>query len=775
MNSLALAAMLSSTVFGAANDVPNPSFEQGDGDAPAGWEPLIWAGTAEFLHAEAGRTGKRSALIVSDAGADLAWSAVVPVKPYTQYRLSGWIKTEDVRVTTGRGAQFNLHGTEVKTDALVGTNDWTRLETVFETEDEEQARVNCLLGGWGLATGKAWFDDVMLEALSERDIAPAVRVDAGAVAPPLSKYVYGQFIEHLGRCIYGGIWAEMLEDRKFFYAVGAEESPWVPTGGAETVTMTRDDPFVGEHTPVIAAGGGLRGIAQEALGLLDGAVYVGYVIARGETGPAPLAVRIEWGDGPGDAATAAFELPAGEYTRLEFRFTADRTTDAARLLVTTDGASAVRIGTVSIMPADNVRGMRADTLALLKQLDAPVYRWPGGNFVSGYDWRDGIGDRDRRPPRKNPAWLGIEHNDFGLDEFIDFCRELGTEPYIAVNSGAGDAKAAADQVRYANGAADTQMGRLRAANGHPEPYGVEWWGIGNEMYGDWQIGHMPLERYVEKHNEFAAAMRAADPSITLVGVGATGVWSETMLDRCADHMEALSEHFYRQERPGVVSHVRQVVDAIRNKARVHREYHERLEGLRGKRIPIAMDEWNYWYGPHLYGELGTQYFLKDALGIAAGLHEYARNSDVYIMANYAQTVNVIGCVKTTKTAAAFDTTALPLMLYRREFGALPVAVEGNPAPLDVAAAWTDGRDALTIGVVNPMRVAVTVSLDVAGATLGGTGRMWLITGAGPKAHNVPGLAPEVTLTERPVDSPGDGLEIPPFSICLFRYDARPAR
>ncbi|HMP06192.1 MAG TPA: hypothetical protein PJ982_07585, partial [Lacipirellulaceae bacterium] len=109
-----------------------------------------------------------------------------------------------------------------------------------------------------------------------------------------------------------------------------------------------------------------------------------------------------------------------EYSRHKFEFTADDTTDHAALEIRVRGDHPVLLGTVSLMPADNVRGMRADTLKLLKELDAPLYRWPGGNFVSGYDWRDGIGDRDRRPPRKNPAWTGVEHNDVGIDEFIDF-------------------------------------------------------------------------------------------------------------------------------------------------------------------------------------------------------------------------------------------------------------------------------------------------------------------------------------------------------------------
>ena len=143
-----------------------------------------------------------------------------------------------------------------------------------------------------------------------------------------------------------------------------------------------------------------------------------------------------------------------QYEKHEFSFTADSTTDHAMLEIKAVSDKPVLVGTVSLMLADNIRGMRPDTLALLKQLNAPMYRWPGGNFVSGYNWRDGIGDRDRRPPRRNPAWTGVEHNDVGIDEFIAFCREVNAEPMIAVNTGFGDDYSAAQEVEYCNGTAE---------------------------------------------------------------------------------------------------------------------------------------------------------------------------------------------------------------------------------------------------------------------------------------------------------------------------------
>lgn len=606
--------------------------------------------------------------------------------------------------------------------------------------------------------------------------APAMRqitIDASKQGPSVSKYIYGQFIEHLGRCIYGGIWAEMLEDRKFFFPVGAKESPWSVLGEASSVTMQTGEPFVGEHSPAVALPGGGKsaGLVQAQLGLSQGKHYVGRIWLSATGQPGPVRVSLVWGDGPDGRQTVEISDLGADYRKFPLDFEAKADSDDARLEITAAGTGAFSVGAVSLMPADNVAGMRADTLALLKELDAPVYRWPGGNFVSGYNWKDGIGDPDRRPTRKNPAWQGIETNDFGIDEYMAFCREVKTDPYVVVNSGLGGVELAVDKLEYANGAADTPMGRLRAANGHAEPYGVHFWGIGNEMYGNWQLGHMPLEDYIAKNNRFADALRAKDPSIALVAVGAVGKWTEGMLAGAADHMDLLSEHFYCQEKPALETHVRQIPDSVRRIAEAHRRYRKEIPSPAGKPIPVALDEWNYWYGPHVFGELGTRYFLKDGLGVAAGLNEFVRCSDVYFMANYAQTVNVIGCVKTTKTAAALETTGLVLKLYRRHFGTVPVTATAE-GPLDVAAALADNGKTLTVAIVNPTLHPMELPLAVSGVALAGTGRQWQMAGDDPMAFNQPGETPRVTVEESAARMAEGKLSVRPCSVTLFALDVR---
>jgi len=419
------------------------------------------------------------------------------------------------------------------------------------------------------------------------------------------------------------------------------------------------------------------------------------------------------------------------------------------------------------MPADNIEGMRADTLELLKELNAPMYRWPGGNFVSGYDWRDGIGPRDKRPPRMNPAWTGIEHNDFGFNEFIRFCRLLNAEPLVTVNTGFGDAYSAAAQLEYANGSTDTLMGAARAKNGMPEPFNVRYWAIGNEMWGRWQLGYMSLNHYVRKHNWVVDKMREVDPDIVPIASGNAGEWSEGLLKNCADHIDLIAEHFYCQEKRDLVEHIAQIAENIKRKVKFHKGLRERLDTLKGKDIRIAMTEWNYWYGRHEFGELGTRYFHKDGLGIAKGLHEYFRNSDIIFLANYAQTVNVIGCIKTSKTAASFATTGLVLKLYRNNFGSIPVLVADDTEPLDISAAWTEDRKALTIGVVNPTNEEQKIMLDLKGAQLVGTGRLGLIANSDPMAYNEPGKKTNVVIEEKKISNVSNGLTIPPLSAGVF--------
>jgi len=614
-------------------------------------------------------------------------------------------------------------------------------------------------------------------------------IDMSKTSEEISPFIYGQFIEHLGRCIYGGIWAEMLEDRKFYYAVTDKyepwgtrtdeywdagefrvlvASPWKTLGKKGSVKMTKSKPFTGQHTPEITLSPKVSaGISQEGLYLAKDMKYAGRVVLSSSNIQSKVKLAIYSGEFFVFDLTEISAIPS-EYKTYEFSFTCDREIENASLQITGLGKGTFRIGTVSLMPEDNINGFNRVVISYLKELNSPVYRWPGGNFVSGYNWRDGIGDRDKRPPRKNPAWTGIEHNDVGIHEFMELCTLLNTEPYIAVNTGLGTVEEVAQQVEYINGSASSEHGKLRAANGHADPYKVKFWAVGNEMYGDWQLGHIPLSEYVIKHISMVEAMRKVDPSIKLVGVGAAGEWSRTMLTQGGNHMDLLSEHIYCQDTSDVRVHTAEIKDNIKRVADVHRKYRAEVPGLNDKDIRIAMDEWNYWYGDYIYGELGCRYFWRDGLGIAAGLHEYFRNSDIYYMANYAQTVNVIGAIKTTKKDVQFETTGIILKFYREHFGQKPLELQGYNGPLDISAAIDTVKNLLTIGVVNTDTVSHDFNIAFLNGKVSEPDSCYEVSNPDPMSYNEPGHTRMVDIKKVEWKSK-DYITVKPMTVLIYKY------
>ncbi len=476
--------------------ITNPSAEDNVLTVINGWTAESYSRDAIIFYDNIGHEGRKSLTIHSDRPADGRWFTRVQLKPWSKYRFTGWVKTEDIVASDGKGAGFRFDAFPIDYPGITGTNDWTKIEFEFETGNDDSSVLSCLMNVDGPATGRAWFDDMNLELISSEKIIPSVKIDIAATKEPMSEYIYGQFIEHLGKCIYGGIWAEMIEDRKFWYEPGVRESPWRINGNKAFFTIDRKSPFVGEQTPVLTVDPNSKAsIIQYGLGLKPNLDYNGHIVLKATPGIKSVNVTLKWGE---KSEVVTITGLTASYASYPISFRSGDLTHNASVEIEPSGSGKVWIGTVSLMPSDNIEGFRSDVLALLRELNSPVYRWPGGNFVSGYNWKDGIGDRDKRPPRKNPAWQGVEHNDVGIHEFMTLCKLLNTEPYIAVNAGMGDSEQAKQEVEYCNGSANTPMGKLRTANGQSEPWKVKWWSIGNEMFGDWQLGHMSTEQFVKK-------------------------------------------------------------------------------------------------------------------------------------------------------------------------------------------------------------------------------------------------------------------------------------
>ncbi|HEY9154099.1 MAG TPA: alpha-N-arabinofuranosidase [Opitutaceae bacterium] len=659
-------------------------------------------------------------------------------------------------------------------------------------------------------------------------------IDAEQVGQPISPYLYGQFVEHAGNAVYHTMWSELLDDRKFFYDVAVAKPDqtlkatpgsrmfdrsdggpgrWNPVGPADSVSMDTENPFVGDHTPrVTLAGNDPRGICQDRVKLIANTVYQGRIQLAGDSG-VKVKVNIIWGTAP-DSPRQSIEIGtlSTKYKRFNFSFTAQHTGES-RFEIVGLGHGAFHIGAVSLMPKDNIEGWKPGPIEVLRSLHSGVYRFPGGNFVSAHEWRNGIGDPDHRPPIHDPVWNSVNSNDVGTDEFLTMCRLLEVEPYITVNAGSGDEFSAAQWVEYTNGSAETLMGKQRAANGHPAPYHVKFWGVGNEMWGDYQYGYMPLKQFLWKQNEFAKAMRKVDSSIVLIASGAmpdtmTGAkqslilgkdivpdylspadWTGALLVNCFDYMDLISEHFYNfgathfslaknQQIPNdanepVTDWMRRGANHVRIKVEEYREYEKRLPQLKVHPKPINLDEWAY---------IGGKYEVYPAY--AWIFHELFRNTDIYKMA--AQTFG-FSLIRRDKDKPELTANGLVFKIYRDHFGTLPVSVTGNspqpkptepfggeqPAtnagsptfPLDVVAAWTAERKILTVAVLNPTESEQSIQLNIQHANLLGSAVWWRLASTETDAKNP-------TITNATLATLPATVTVPRFSITIYQMAAK---
>jgi alpha-L-arabinofuranosidase len=327
-------------------------------------------------------------------------------------------------------------------------------------------------------------------------------------------------------------------------------------------------------------------------------------------------------------------------------------------------------------PLADERGFRQDVLGLLRELRLGALRWPGGNFASNYHWTDGIGPKAVRPRRPELAWGGEEPNTFGTDEFLAYCAELGTEPYICLNMGTGTLAEALAWVEYCNSARHTAWASRRRANGRDEPYGVRYWALGNEMYGHWQVGMMTADEYVREATRWARAIRMLDPEARLVACGETGLteWDAVVIDGLAGLVDYHSVHIYTgsDDYWTNVLQPHQAERAIRTTAALidRTAYLQRLD----RKPAIAYDEWNVWYrtvpentGTEYTGtvDLAERYTFDDALAVATYLNIFIRNCDRVRMANLAQMVNAIAPIVTTEETAAVQPIYYPFLLHAR--------------------------------------------------------------------------------------------------------------
>ncbi len=453
-------------------------------------------------------------------------------------------------------------------------------------------------------------------------------------------------------------------------------------------------------------------------------------------------------------------------------------------------------------PTADEYGFRADVAGLTRELGVPIIRYPGGNFVSGYRWEDGIGPVGQRPARLELAWRSLEPNAVGTDEFCAWARRTGTEPMLAVNLGTRGPDAAAELVEYCNHPGGTYWSDLRAKNGATEPHDVRVWCLGNEMDGPWQIGHKTAGEYGRIATETAKAMRLVDPSIELVACGSShaampsfGDWEATVLGHCYDQVDYVSLHSYYQERGGDLdsflasaADMDSFIEAV-----ISTVDHVRAKGRHKKRVHLSFDEWNVWHtqGQHADGDweraprlIEDEYTLADAVVVGNLLISLLRHADRVHMACQAQLVNAIGLIRSEPGGPAwrqaiFHPFALTSKHGRGTVLRTPVLapeydtqVFGAVPKVDAVAVLSAGADELTVFAVNrDQHEQAPVEIDVRSLPALRVARHTYIGDDDPAAANTQDTPDRIvprTAADVPVDSGTLRVALPPLSWNMLR-------
>src|SRR5579872_3123060 len=380
-------------------------------------------------------------------------------------------------------------------------------------------------------------------------------------------------------------------------------------------------------------------------------------------------------------------------------------------------------------------GFRKDVIAEIRQLAVPIIRYPGGNFVSGYNWLDGVGPKANRPRTLDKAWDTLESNQFGTNEFLAWCKIVDTQPLMGLNLGTGTAEEAAALVEYCNVDKGTRWSDLRRQHGVAEPWNVKHWCLGNEMDGPWQIGHMSAAEYGYKAADAARQMRYVDPSLKLVACGSSGPfmptylqWDREVLEQCYEYVDGLSLHRYFGNNERDTGNDTSKYLAMN--LSMERQIAETLavcDYVRGrqkspKKLWLSFDEWNVWYrttkgddvdghraeAPHLLEEV---YNLEDALLVGGLVNTLLRSADRVKIACLAQLVNVIAPIMTNANGLLQQTIYYPYS-WGLQFGrgmALDLLVEsstyevsgmGEVAHLDIAGSIDRSTGKISLFILN---------------------------------------------------------------------------
>lgn len=596
-----------------------------------------------------------------------------------------------------------------------------------------------------------------------------MRVDAGRVQNRISPGLYGHFAEFMFEGVKFGLHAELLRNRGFEEPANAVGLPrhWErePDDRNDSDIHFRWDDSVSyppgpqparepaEHSVGLELRGnafGPRGLSQARLPIRQGVEYRGSIWIKNQTFAGRMRVVLEQ-DRAGGQSYAMTEVPVAadqSWRRYEFALAPAHSDPLGKLSVLFDGPGRLWLDQVSLMPGDAVDGVRRDVFEKVKALRPAFLRWPGGNVAQDYHWGWGIGPRDERPSWINLSWANeIEPSDFGTDEYVLFCKSLGALATLVVNiEGRGaTAEEAAAWVEYVNGPSTSTWGARRAALGHPEPYGVRLWELGNEIWGDWVRGHSDAETYARNYLRYQAAMKAVDPSIELIAVGDNDMdWNRTVLKIAGPQIDYLAIHHYYGLRE-----IEGDAGNLMARPLFYERFYEQVGALLrelvpGREIKLVVNEWNTSL------PVPRQHSMESALFGARLMNVFERSGDLVRMTAVSDLVNGWsgGLIQASRHAIFLTPTYLAMKLYNDHLGTERLAadvtgptfdtsLEGRGVPsLDVVASRSrDGRQLFVKAVNTSPGQSLRTTITVAGVPVLRRGRIETLTGASLQAAN----------------------------------------
>jgi alpha-N-arabinofuranosidase len=443
-------------------------------------------------------------------------------------------------------------------------------------------------------------------------------------------------------------------------------------------------------------------------------------------------------------------------------------------------------------PLSDQFGYRKDVFDVVKQLNVSILRWPGGNFASGYNWKDGIGPKDQRPTRIDLAWNDLESNRFGTDEFLRYCEMLGTEPYICINAGLGTIDDARHWVEYCNESRHTYWADQRRKNGREEPYKVKYWALGNEIDGPWQLGNKSAEEYSKFALEAAKAMRLVDRDIKLIASGSSNygadwiAWNRTVLNVLRNQADYIAIHTYINNRDNDLERFLGWSQIIDNYIEVTAGLIRQAQSGQPNPRPlyIAYDEWNVWYRTGNREKLEEIYNFEDALAMGMFFNSFFRHANVVKMANLAQMVNVIAPIMTNKQGLFLQPIYFPIVEYGKQRGnsALDVFVaaptykiQNRPELkyLDVSATYNAKDRALYVNVLNRSKDKdLTTRIETQEGQPDSSVGVWEMNNSDLKATHTFGadqkVRPVVRTISPKIDRNGFGYTFPAHSLTILK-------